>query len=179
MDRSGTGKLTGELANYLERIEDLRGQMAGLVAGLPTQALNWRPFQGEGDLAANSLAALVAHSAGAERFWIVEVVGGHPAARNRAAEFAEEASSSMEIIGWLADTARQSSEVFAGLSDADLDSTRRTEGHILPVRWCLLHVIDHTALHVGHMQITRQLWAGGKSFPSPLWSQRLPRTDES
>jgi hypothetical protein len=40
-------------------------------------------------------------------------------------------------------------------------------------------VIDHTALHVGHMQITRQLWAGGKSFPSPLWSQRLPRTDES
>jgi uncharacterized damage-inducible protein DinB len=171
--------LTGELANYLERIEDLRDQMAKLVAGLPAQGLNWRPISGEGELAANSLAALVAHSTGAERFWIAEVVGGRPAARNRAAEFAQEASSSKEVSRWLADTARQTQEVFASLRDADLDSTRRTEGHTLPVRWCLLHVVDHTALHVGHMQITRQLWAGGKSLPSPLWTQRLPRTGES
>jgi uncharacterized damage-inducible protein DinB len=171
--------LTGELANYLGRIEDLRGQMASLVAGLPAQALNWRPIEGKDDQATNSLAVLVAHSTGAERFWIAEVVGGRPMARNREAEFTQAANSSAEIIQLLEQTARQTREVFSSLSDADLDEARRAEGHTVPVRWCLLHVVDHTALHLGHMQITRQLWAGGKSFPSPLWFQRLPRGDES
>ena len=170
--------MTGELANYLERIEDLRGQMGDLVAGLPAEALNWRPIQGKGELSANSLAGLVAHSTGAERFWIVEVVGGGPATRNRAAEFVSEASSPKDVVHWLADTAQQTRKVLAGLSDTDLDSLRQVEDQPLPVRWCLLHVVDHTALHLGHMQITRQLWAGGQSYPSPLWSERLPRTDE-
>jgi hypothetical protein len=26
------------------------------------------------------------------------------------------------------------------------------------VRWCILHVIEHIAQHLGHMQLTRQLW---------------------
>jgi len=26
------------------------------------------------------------------------------------------------------------------------------------VAWALLHALDHTAQHLGHMQITRQLW---------------------
>ncbi len=68
--------MTTELANYLERIEDLRGQISGLVAELSAEALNWRPIEGKDDLAANSLAGLVAHSTGAEHFWIAEVVGG-------------------------------------------------------------------------------------------------------
>ena len=171
--------MIGELANYLERIEDLRGQMGDLVAGLPAEALNWRPIRGEGELSVNSLAGLVAHSTGAERFWIVEVVGGGPAARNRAAEFVQEASSPKEVVDWLAETAQQTRNALASLSDADLESLRQVEDHSLPVRWCLLHVVDHTALHLGQMQITRQLWAGGQSFPSPLWSQRVPRTDEN
>lgn len=172
--------MTGELTNYLERIEDLRGQMANLVAGLPAEALNWRPFEGEDDeLDANSLAGLVAHSIGAERFWITEVVGGRPTNRNRPAEFTHKANSPEEIVRWLAETSEQTRGVFASLSDADLESTRQIEDSTLSVRWCLLHVVDHTALHLGHMQITRQLWSGGESFPSPLWSQRLPRTDDS
>lgn len=170
--------MTGELANYLERIEDLRGQMADLVAGLPAEALNWRPFQGKGDLSINSLAGLVAHSTGAERFWIVEVVGGGPATRNRAAEFVQEASSPKDVVQWLADTGQQTKRVLASLSDTDLDRLCQVEEHSLPVRWCLLHVVDHTALHLGHMQITRQLWAGGQSSPSPLWSERLSQADE-
>ena len=46
-------------------------------------------------------------------------------------------------------------------------------GRIVPVRWAILHVIDHTALHLGHMQITYQLWMGGQRGPSPRWYERL------
>lgn len=61
--------MTSQLNNYLQRIEDLRGQVSELIADLPAQALNWRPIE---DDATNSLAVLAAHSAGAEHFWIGE-----------------------------------------------------------------------------------------------------------
>jgi uncharacterized damage-inducible protein DinB len=168
-----------ELDNYRERLNDLRGQISGLVAGLPVEALNWRPLPGTGDQATNSLAALAAHSAGAEHFWIAEVVGGRPATRNREAEFATPAGSSAEIVRLLENTARETRGVFLTLKDTDLGGTRQTAGRTVLVRWCLLHVIDHTSLHLGHMQVTFQLWAGGRSIPSPLWYERLPHDPEN
>jgi len=168
-----------ELANYLERLEDLRGQISSLVAGLPAEALNWRPLPGTGDHATNSLAVLAAHSAGAEHFWIAEVVGGRLATRDREAEFATQAAYSAEIVRLLENTARETREVFRMLKDTDLKETRETAGRTVPVRWCLLHVIDHTSLHLGHMQVTFQLWAGGRSIPSPLWFERLPHDPEN
>ena len=87
-----------ELANYQDRLDDLRGQIAGLIAGLSAEALNWRPLPGTGDHATNSLAALAAHTAGAEHFWISEVIGGRPATRDREAELATLAASAAEIV---------------------------------------------------------------------------------
>jgi uncharacterized damage-inducible protein DinB len=165
--------LITELANYLERIEDLRGQISGLIAELPAEALNWRPIEEEDDHATNSLAVLVAHSTGAEHFWIAEVVGGRRATRDREAEFGRVATSSGELIQLLEKTTLETREVFLTLEDTDVNNTRQTGGRTVPVRWCILHVIDHTSLHLGHMQITYQLWAGGKSYRSPLWFERL------
>ena len=166
--------MISELDNYLERIEDLRGQVSGLLADLPAEALNWRPIEGKDDHVTNSLAVLAAHLAGAEHFWIAEVVGGRPETRDRDAEFATVAASTSELIQLLEKTARETREVFSALSESDLNGTRQARGRDVPVRWCMLHVIDHTALHLGHMQITYQLWTGGKSFPSPFWFERLP-----
>ena len=165
--------MTTELANYLERIEDLRGQMAGLVSGLTRETLNWRPIEGNVEPITNSLAVLVAHSTGAEHFWIGEVVGGHPPTRDRKAEFAQVAASSTELTELLERTALETREVFSHLRNTDLSESRRAEGRAVPVRWCLLHVVDHTSLHLGHMQVTFQLWAGGQRYPSPLWHERL------
>ena len=168
-----------ELANYLGRLEDLRGQISVLVAGLSAESLNWRPLPGTGDHATNSLAVLATHAAGAEHFWIAEVVGGRPATRDREAEFATQATSSAEILRLLENTARETREVFLTLKDPDLKDTRQTAGRTVPVRWCLLHVIDHTSLHLGHMQVTFQLLAGGRSILSPLWFERLPHDSEN
>lgn len=168
-----------ELANFLERLEDLRGQILGLVAGLSAEALNWRPLQGTGDHATNSLAALTAHTSGAEHFWIAEVIGHRPATRDREAEFATQVGCAAEVVQLLEDTARETREVLLPLHDTDLNDTRQTAGRTVPVRWCLLHVIDHTSLHLGHMQLTFQLCAGGRSVPSPLWYERLPRVPEN
>jgi len=168
--------MIAELDNYLARIEDLRNQVSGLIAELPAEALNWRPLEGKDDHATNSLAVLAAHIAGAEHFWITEVVGGLPATRNRDAEFVTVAASATELTQRLEKVSSETKDVFSKLSESDLNGTRQARDRIVPVRWCILHVIDHSSLHLGHMQITYQLWNGGKSVPSPLWFERLSRS---
>ena len=61
----------------------------------------------------------------------------------------------------------------AQLTAAELEETRQAWSRTVSVRWGILHVIEHTALHLGHMQITYQLWQSGRAFDSPRWFQRL------
>lgn len=170
--------MLSELDNYQQRIADLRGQVRELVAGLPAEALNWRPLPPSlpGQVSeVNSLAALAAHVAGAEHFWIGEVVGGSPATRDRDAEFATTVQGAEALVRRLEAAAVETGEVFAHLVPSDLDGVREARGRTVAVRWCILHVIDHTALHLGHMQLTYQLWQGGKGVASPFWYERLPK----
>ena len=170
--------MLSELTNYLQRIEDLRGQVRDLIADLPPEALNWRPLEGD-DHAVNSLAVLAAHVAGAEHFWIAEVVGGRPPTRDRDAEFATQVGDASTLLHRLEEVGAETRQVFSTLDEAELTGSRQVKGRQVPVRWAILHVIDHTALHLGHMQLTYQLWARGQSKPSPFWFQRLPPGEES
>jgi uncharacterized damage-inducible protein DinB len=166
--------LLSELDNYLQRIEDLRGQVRDLIADLPAEALNWRPVEGVEEHATNSLAVMATHVAGAEHFWIAEVIGGRPHTRDRDAEFTVQVADAADLVRRLEAVGAETEEVFSALSLADLDGTREARGKTVAVRWGILHVIDHTALHLGHMQITYQLWNEGKSKPSLRWFERLP-----
>jgi len=162
-----------ELDNYLTRLEDLRGQVRDLIADLPAEALNWRPIAGAGDHATNSLAALATHVAGAEHFWIGEVVGRRPPTRDRDAEFATQVHDAAQLVDLLAGVGLETREVLTALTAADLDDVRPARGRSVPVRWGILHIVDHTALHLGHMQLTVQLWRGGQGVASPRWFERL------
>ena len=170
------GPLLSESDNYLQRIEDLRRQVRDLIADLPAEALNWQPLAG-GKGPTNSLAVLAAHVAGAEHFWIGEVVSGLPPTRDRDAEFATEAGTPQGLLLLLDNVAAETRQVFADLDQAALEGTRQARGRMIPVRWCILHVVDHTALHLGHMQLTYQLWQGGEGEPSPFWHERLDGND--
>jgi uncharacterized damage-inducible protein DinB len=163
--------LWSELENYQRRIDDLRGQVRDLLAELPAEALNWRPLEDEDTT--NSLAVLAAHIAGAEHFWIGEVVGGLPTSRDRESEFTTQAEVAAELVRLLEATGAETRQVLARLEPSDLDGEREARGRTIPVRWCILHVVDHTALHLGHMQLTYQLWRGGQGVPSPFWYERL------
>lgn len=67
-----------EVQNYLQQLDNLRRLVLDLIQDLPAEALNWRLVEGSADHATNSLAVLAAHVAGAEHFWIAEVIGGFP-----------------------------------------------------------------------------------------------------
>jgi len=167
--------MISELDNYLNRLDDLRGQVSTLLAELPAEALNWRPIEGKDEHVTNSLAVLTAHLAGAEHFWIAEVIGGRPATRDRDAEFAVVAATPAELLQILEKVSHETRDVLSALSESDLSGTRQAKDRMVSVRWGILHVIDHTSLHLGHMQMTYQLWTGGKAVHSPLWTERLPK----
>lgn len=164
-----------EIENYLLRIEDLHRQVIGLIEALPEEALNWRPFEGGEAVESNSFAVLVSHIAGAEHFWVGEVIGGRPPTRKREDEFRVRVNQTRELVTILKKTEAETREVLTSLSPADLDGERIADGRTVAVRWGLLHVIDHTALHLGHLQLSYQLWNGGRSRQAPLWHERLPK----
>jgi uncharacterized damage-inducible protein DinB len=162
-----------EAAAYLERIEDVRGQVADLVRSIPDEALNWRPIDGADDHATNSVAVLATHLAGAEHFWMAEVVGRYPPTRDRDAEFVTTVESGDALLRRLEEVAAETRDVLSSISQEELNDSRLVRGKQVPIRWAILHVIDHSSLHLGHIQLTYQLWRGGQSGGSPRWFQRL------
>ena len=163
--------LLTELENYLQRLEDLRGQIENLIKTVAPEQLDWHPMQSGGEQT-NSLAVLVAHTCGAEHFWIGEVIGGNPPTRDRQAEFSTKTSKHTELFHLLQQTSIETREILSALSTGELDLSRQVESKEVPVRWALLHVVDHTALHLGHMQMTFQLMTGGV-IQAPLWKDRI------
>ncbi len=160
-----------EIQSYLERINGARDQIRALLESLPAndlpEILNWRPIEGKNDHATNSLGVLAVHTAGAEHFWIGEVIGGMPPTRDRDEEFRAEVLDLREILKQLDVVAAETRNVMEWLMPANLDEIRHVRGRDVSVRWIILHIIEHSALHLGHMQLTYQLWVGGKTAESP------------
>jgi hypothetical protein len=44
------------------------------------------------------------------------------------------------------------------LESLDLKKSTLSDGRPVTTGWALLHALEHTAIHLGHIQITRQLW---------------------
>ncbi len=150
--------MNSEIQSYLEWIDELRGRVSQIVADLPAEALNWRPITDDADHATNSLAVLAAHVAGAEHHWIYEVVGQQPATRDRPTEFVITAVNTADLVAKLAKTGEETRQIMTTLTADSLNENRTRHNHIFTVRWCIMHVIEHTTLHLGHMQLTHQLW---------------------
>jgi uncharacterized damage-inducible protein DinB len=103
---------------------------------------------------------LVTHTAGAERFWIGEMAGGEPSGRDRAAEFRVRGVSVAALKALLDETLAHSLAVLERLTASDLEVRRFSPVHQREYRvaWALVHALEHTALHLGQAQLTRQLW---------------------
>jgi uncharacterized damage-inducible protein DinB len=155
--------MASELESYQQVIDDLREEVCELIAGLPAEALNWRPLEGVEEHATNSLAVLAAHVAVWEHFWMGEVVGGRLPTLDRGAEFVMQVQDASTLVQLLEASGAETRAVLGDLTASELEGVRQVRDKTVAVRWCILHVIDHTALHIGHMQLTYQLWQGGQS----------------
>lgn len=141
--------------DLLAELDALHAEIAHAIEGLPQTALDWSPGP-----EINSLGVLATHIAGAERYWLGDVIAGEPSNRDRPAEFQTSDIDAATLIARLADSLAYARAVLGRLSLADLEATRISprDGRTFSVAWCLAHVLQHTAIHAGHIQITRQWW---------------------
>ncbi len=144
--------------DILERLGFLHAEIEKAIAGLSVVALDWMPAPG-----ANTIGALVVHLTGAERYWVGTVIGGEPSDRDRESEFFVSGVTAAELQQRLAALISFEREALGGLGVDDLARQCRVprDGRTVTVGWALTHVVEHTAVHVGHIQLTRQLWDQG------------------
>lgn len=131
----------------------LHDGMKAIVRELPPDRLDWTPAPN-----ANSIARIVAHVAWSERYWIGEVVGGEPAVGAREDAFAVAGLDADALRALLDGALAQAGRALAAVAPADLerDFTTGPDGPVT-VMGPLAHALEHTALHAGHIELTRDL----------------------
>jgi hypothetical protein len=144
--------------DYFERLQTLHKDFIATFEDLPAEALDWKPAA---DM--NSFGVLVAHTMGASRFWVGDAGLNDPSNRNRPAEFQTSGLSADELkrrITALESYVRAGLEPLTLANLADMHTIRHPQGHMIDLTTAraLLQALDHTGLHLGHAQITRQLW---------------------
>jgi len=141
--------------SYLDRLKDLHSQISTALESLPGEMLDWSPAP-----EMNSIDVLITHLAGAERYWIGDVAMGESSDRVREAEFHVKGASASDLQARLDASLAYAQEALEKLDLPDLESTRTNprDGKPVTVAAALLHPLEHTAIHLGHIQLTRQLW---------------------
>jgi hypothetical protein len=146
-------------------LEYQRASVRSIVEGLSEEAWHtsvvpsgWTP------------AGLVEHLGGAEYHWFQQVVAGvdDDAPMNADAEpydpFAAFVSDlpSSEVLRNYREECERSNAVLAQVSMSAVPRGRHGDDEIPNVRWVVLHMIEETAAHSGHLEIARELLDGQK-----------------
>jgi uncharacterized damage-inducible protein DinB len=141
--------------DYLERLHDLHKDIRSAIEGLPQEALDWVPLND-----ANSIGAIIVHIAGSARYWIGDVAMEEPSNRDRDAEFRTKGLDETALLSRLESNEAYAQSVLGLLTVESLSQKRRppNRDNTYSVGWALLHALEHTALHAGHIQIQRQMW---------------------
>jgi hypothetical protein len=140
---------------FADRFHELHGEILRDLETLPAEALDWKPGS-----EMNSVAVIIIHLTGAERFLIGDVIMGDLSNRNRDAEFRVSGMTKEDLVRRINQTEAYMTAAFEKLNLADLQTERMhpRHGNQVLVAWALLHALEHTGTHVGHIQMTVQMW---------------------
>ena len=155
----------------LHTLEYQRASVRSLVEGLDEEAWHRSVFPSRW-----TPAGMVEHLGNAERHWFQEVVAavhtslswddGRPAYDPLAAFVCDRPSH--EILSYYRQQCDRSDEVLAAtsLSAAPLGShdDSDVDVQIPSVRWVVLHMIEETAAHSGHLETARELLDGARGL---------------
>ena len=139
-------------ADYLGLLEGLQRRLHTDVQDLPAEAMDWSP-----GLTMNSVAVLLAHITGVLHEGI-DLALDTPPSRVRAEEFQTRGVVSAEMLRRLDAVIDYARGALPRLGLADLEQARQDEDGPVSCGWALLHALEHAYMHLGHVQLTCQLW---------------------
>ncbi|HEY3248137.1 MAG TPA: DinB family protein [bacterium] len=144
------------IEDHWKTINGLHDDIFEAVEPLTDDQINWRH-----PALSNSIGILLRHVAGSERWWIGEVIGGRPMQRVRDAEFEHERLQKVPLVNGLRDALAVVNDVLEQTTPADLrqvlEGKWRGEPYTYTKEWALLHSLQHTAYHLGQIQLFRKM----------------------
>jgi uncharacterized damage-inducible protein DinB len=136
-------------------LQHLRDSAIFKVEGLDPAQLRWQPSP-----TANSLGVIVVHLGLSERLWLRAVAAGERmdmAWRTHMFELPE-GWGVAEAVAFYRDESARGDAILD--QESSLDRPSRGDFRPTTFRWAVFHLIEETARHVGHMDITRELLDG-------------------
>jgi uncharacterized damage-inducible protein DinB len=151
-------RVDAQVRPFVQMLQKLHDDIFEIVTPLTDREVNWAHPQ-----LSNSIGILLRHTAGSERYWIVQVVGSRQVPRDRDAEFGREPLAKDAMVADLRAAYEEARGVLESLGAADLTrpiefgyrNERRTEA----ASWALLHSLAHTSYHLGQIQLYRKMAA--------------------
>lgn len=146
---------------YAQRTLDAQAERyATAVEGLSPEALAWRP----GDETTNAIAQIVRHVV-AWQPWYLSIVLGDPVPLDDAAlgqkqeDSLDNSPTTADDLRALVETMRtETTAALDRMGNLDLDEEITPYGDAGARCVYLSGAIDHAAEHIGHAELTRQLW---------------------
>lgn len=135
-------------------VKDYPAQIRICMDALSEEQLWWRPNEHS-----NSVANLVVHLAGSNRYYFDYIIGGHEDVRNRAGEFALRGGRTKGELRRQWDESVESTDRALEAFDPSrlMEATERT-GKATTFAQILLHVSHHNGVHMGQIVfIAKQL----------------------
>ena len=142
------------VAKIAEQFQAVHGLLRDEVRDLSVEELNWKPAP-----ETNSIAVLVVHTLGSEAE-VLRVAANVPGERDRPAEFRVEANDAEDLLREI-DQADAYIEAMAPRITAEDLAADRPRGDRPPetgLHWLLTNY-GHAREHLGHIQLTKQLYA--------------------
>jgi hypothetical protein len=161
---------TSEIATYKILFDEKYDELAELLADLPSAALLWKPFESspwKGP--SSSLGFVIAHAISSTIFLLRRAewtMGKREWAGIEGDEGKDEFGPANHDPAYMRDRARRTQVMVHEMLDAlTADGLNQSKPHpkrperVFTARYEIQHAVEHLSQHIGHAQLTRQLWA--------------------
>jgi len=152
--------MNDEIAAYASSIRSRFAQIADCVRSFPAGTLNDRPIAD-----GNSAWALVEHTIGNARAWVLGIALGDERRRDRPGEFASRGDEASGLIAQIEDAAAELDAALARLAPERLGVRLVPPQELwgegppreISARDAIIQVIEHASLHLGHLHAVRDV----------------------
>ncbi|MGZ5305334.1 MAG: DinB family protein [Actinomycetota bacterium] len=137
-------------------IDESLDAMRAAITGASADALNRRPAGDD----TNPIAVLAVHALNSTRWWLSVALGGPVPERDRPSEFLTTVAGAHELLGVFDAIAADCRALLSTDATFDPGAIREDprDGDHVTAAWALIHAVEHLREHVGHAELTRQLF---------------------
>jgi DinB superfamily len=159
-----------EITTYRQLFDERYDELKQLLADLPAAALIWKPFeQSPWQGPSSTLGLIIAHTVSSTVYLLRRAeyamgkcewaaVDGDEGSE----EFGPANHDPAYLLARVERTQAYVHQFLAALAADELDQSRahpKRTNRLFSARYDVVHAIDHMSQHIGHGQLTRQLWA--------------------